>query len=748
MTDPILDPLNEEQREAVTHVDGPLLILAGAGSGKTRVITHRMAHLIRDHDVPPYRILGVTFTNKAADEMKERAQELVGRQNLQPELSTFHSFGVDFLREELNAIDRDQYFSIYDSTDQRNLIKECMNDLGIDTDQLEPKDVQNRISRAKDKVLMPDDYATEADNPDERVLSVYREYEERLRKYNAYDFGDLLVHPVLLLRRDESIREKWTEGPQAFNYLMIDEFQDTNPAQYALAELLSSAHGNLAVVGDDDQSIYSWRGADVSNILNFEGDFPETKTVRLEKNYRSTEPILDAAHSIISNNSYRKEKKLWTDRDEGNEPVVHTADSDYDEAEFVLETIQMLEKMKGINPGDCAIFFRMNAQTRVFEEVFNRENMPYEIVSGVGFYERREIKDLMAYMSILANPDDDQSLRRIINTPSRGIGAKTLESLELVAEDEGISMIEALDHIDDHERVSGRAGSSLESFRELYATLSETRDEGPQEVIEAVLEETDYVDEEYSSEDVESRESRRENIEELKRVAGSFEKESAEATLAKFIEEATLLQEVDTMQEENQRVKMMTLHAAKGLEFPVVFMAGMEEGLLPHSNSEYDEERREEERRLCYVGFTRAQDRLYCTWCRSRWMYGREQSNNPSRFLKEAGLIEQQDVRQDPFGGSSQSTGSSRISTSGADSGSSDTVEDAHRTPATVTPDQGTSDEDLPDVEPGDTVKHPKFGEGCILEISGSQSSPVAKIDFDAVGVKQLALSFARLESV
>ncbi len=368
---------------------------------------------------------------------------------------------------------------------------------------------------------------------------------------------------------------------------MIDEFQDTNAAQYALAETLSSAHGNLAVVGDDDQSIYSWRGADVTNILNFEQDFPETTTVRLEQNYRSTEPILSSAHQIISNNAERKEKKLWTDRQDGHEPQVYAADTDYDEAEYVVETIQMLEKMKGISPGDCAIFFRMNAQTRVFEEVFNRENVPYEIVGGVGFYERKEIKDLMAYLSVLVNPDDDQSLRRMLNTPSRGIGAKTREGLELIAEDEGISLVEALEYLENREELSGRAKSSLESFRDLYWDLREVRDEDPPDVIEAILDETDYVEEEYSSEDEESRQSRHENIRELKRVAETFTQETAEPTLEKFLEEATLLQDVDTMEEEARRVKMMTLHAAKGLEFPVVFMSGMEEGLLPHQNAEY-----------------------------------------------------------------------------------------------------------------------------------------------------------------
>ncbi|MFB6347147.1 MAG: ATP-dependent helicase [bacterium] len=740
MTDPILDPLNEKQREAVTHDEGPLLILAGAGSGKTRVITHRMAYLIRDHDVPPYRLLGVTFTNKAAGEMEERTRELVGQQNVQPELSTFHSFGVDFLREEISTLERDRNFTIYDSTDQKNLIKDCMDELNIDKDKLDPKEVRNTISRAKDQLLLPDEYARDTEDPDDRVLSLYRSYQEKLQEFNAFDFGDLILYPVLLLRERENVRERWTRGSRSFNYIMIDEFQDTNPAQYEMAELLSQAHGNLAVVGDDDQSIYSWRGADVTNILNFERDFEETKTVRLEKNYRSTQPILEAAHKVISQNSFRKEKKLWTDRDDGTEPVVHSSSSDYDEAEYVLETIEMLEKMKNYSPGDFAIFFRTNAQTRVFEEVFMRENMPYEIVSGVGFYDRKEIKDLMAYLSILVNPDDNQALRRIVNTPSRGIGAKTLESLNLVAEEKGVSLVEALNLLDDHDAVSGRAKSSLGTFKELYEDLMEMDFSSPSRIIEEIVDRTDYIEEEYSSEDRESKEQRQGNIDELLRVAENFEAENPEPELAKFIEEATLLQDVDTFEEGSNRVKLMTLHAAKGLEFPVVFMVGMEEGLLPHSNAEYDEERREEERRLCYVGFTRAEDRLYCTYSKKRWMYGREQSNRPSRFLKEAGLVDESTQQsEDPFASpttqqESRTTDAQPFTESSQTAGTSEPAVDG-------------APEDA-EVQAGDSVKHPKFGEGTVLEITGSETSPIVKIDFETTGVKRLALSFARLEPV
>lgn len=742
MSDPILDPLNDEQRKAVEHKEGPLLILAGAGSGKTRVITHRMAHLIRDHDVPPYRLLGVTFTNKAAEEMKERTRELVGEQNLQPELNTFHSFGVDFLREEISTLERDRNFTIYDSADQRNLIKQIMEDLGISKDRLDPREIQNTISRAKDQLLLPEEFARDEDDPDERVLNIYRNYQEKLQDFNAFDFGDLILYPVLLLREHDHVRERWTRGSQAFDYIMIDEFQDTNPAQYEMAELLSKAHGNLAVVGDDDQSIYSWRGADVTNILNFERDFEETTTVRLEKNYRSTQPILEAAHNVISENSFRKEKKLWTDRDEGNEPVVHQADSDYDEAEYVLETIEMLENIKNVSPGDCAIFFRTNAQTRVFEEVFMRENMPFEIVSGVGFYERKEIKDIMAYLSILVNPDDNQSLRRVINTPSRGIGAKTLESLSLAAEELGVSLVEALDHIEDHEAISGRAESSLRTFRELYGDLAELDQSRPSDIIEEVVERTDYIEEEFSSEDRESKEQRQGNVDELLRVAENFEAENPEPELAAFIEEATLLQDVDTFEEESNRVSLMTLHAAKGLEFPVVFMVGMEEGLLPHSNSEYDEDRREEERRLCYVGFTRAQDRLYCTYSRKRYMYGREQSNRPSRFLKEAELLEESaQSAGDPF--ASPTTGTESRTTEPAEPFSAES-----QTQAGGVGEPESQEPEHAEVEPGDTVKHPKFGEGEVLEITGSDSSPIIKIDFETTGVKRLALSFARLEPV
>ncbi|MGM0381063.1 MAG: ATP-dependent helicase, partial [bacterium] len=613
MSDPILDPLNEKQREAVTYGEGPLLILAGAGSGKTRTIIHRIAHLIRDRGVRPYRILGVTFTNKAADEMCERAQKLVGRDSIQPELRTFHSFGVHLLRKEIAAIDRDRNFTIYDETEQKNIIKDCLSELHLDPDQLKPRSVVNRISRIKDQLWSPEDYVDEVSNADEELVEIYRLYQEKLRNNNAYDFGDLIVEPVHLLESNPEVKQRWQ---QQFEHILVDEFQDTNPAQYQLARLLSGKHKNIAVVGDDDQSIYSWRGADITNILEFEQDFPETKTVRLERNYRSTKPILDVAHQIIKNNTARKPKELWTSRKEGRDPVVYEAASDYDEAQYVVETIQMLEKMHNISPGECAIFFRANAQTRVFEEVFMRENMPYVIVSGVGFYERKEIKDLMAYLTLIVNPADDQALGRVINTPTRGIGKKTMQTLFEYPRAEGEGPLEVLPELIEDDEISGRARSALGRFYNLYCKLRELRSESPLEVLESVLEYTDYIEEEVEKEDESTAQSRKENIDELLRVAGNYSEERAEPSLAEFVEEVSLLSDVDTFEEQSEHVNLMTLHAAKGLEFPVVFMSGMEAGLLPHGNSDFDQEKLEEERRLCYVGFTRAQERLYCTWSR------------------------------------------------------------------------------------------------------------------------------------
>jgi DNA helicase-2/ATP-dependent DNA helicase PcrA len=728
LTDPILDPLNKEQKKAVTHGDGPLLILAGAGSGKTRAITHRIAYLIQEKNVRPYRILGVTFTNKAADEMAERTRQLVGEENLQPELRTFHSFGVNFLRKEIVNLDRERNFTIYDDIDQRNVIKSCLEELRINKDQVKPRSIAGKISRFKDRLWIPDDYEQQASKVNKELLSIYRLYQEKLRSNNAYDFGDLIAEPVYLLKRNSELRERWQNR---YDYLLVDEFQDTNPAQYTLAELLSEGHRNIAVVGDDDQSIYSWRGADISNILDFETDFPETKTIRLERNYRSTSPILDTAYQVIKNNTERKAKKLWTDRKEGHKPVVFEAKSDYDEAQYVVDTIKLLEKMQGIAPGDCAVFFRTNAQTRVFEEIFMREKMSYVIVSGVGFYERKEIKDLMAYLTMIVNPADDQAVQRIINRPTRGIGKKTMQTLFEYAASREESALVALPHLLDEDNISGRASGALGRFYNLYRRLSEIREETPIKALEKVLEVTAYIEEEVNKEDDATAESRQENIDELRRVADNFSKERAEPTLSLFVEEITLLSDVDTFDQQDSRVNLMTLHAAKGLEFPIVFMAGMEEGLLPHGDSDHDSERLEEERRLCYVGFTRAQDRLYCTWSRRRWMYGTERVNRPSQFLKEAGLIEQKQKKKHPFLERQKKKTTSRRSRSRVSSGG-----------------RKRGKKTAPDISQGDEVKHEKFGRGVVVSISGDSSSPVAEIRFQSVGKKRLALAFARLEKI
>ncbi len=723
--DRILDPLNEKQREAVLHGDGPLLIFAGAGSGKTRTITHRIAHLIRERSVPPYKILGVTFTNKAAGEMQERTRELVGETSIQPELRTFHSFGVRVLREEVSALDRKRNFSIYDDRDQLSIIKETLDDLKLDSDQFKPRSLASRINRAKDQLISAENYADSREGEvDQQFLDIYQNYEKKLRSNNAYDFGDLLVIPVKLFQNNQTVRERWQKR---FNHLLVDEFQDTNPAQFELAKILSEKHRNIVVVGDDDQSIYSWRGAEVSNILNFEQHFPEATTIRLERNYRSTQPILDTAHAVISKNSRRQEKKLWTDKEQGREPEVYAASNDYEEAEYVLETIRLLEKMHDIPPGECAIFFRVNAQTRVFEEVFTRENMPYVLVSSVGFYERKEIKDLLAYLKLLVNPADDHSLQRIINTPTRGIGQKTEQTLMEYSGDNELSGLEGLEKLLESGELSSRAHNALAGFYELYQSLADKSEAPPLVGIKAVLEQTNYIEEVVEKEDKYTAESRLENIEELKRVAADFAEEQAKPTLEKFVEEITLLTDVDTYEADESAVNLMTLHAAKGLEFDAVFMAGMEEGLLPHRNSEFDPERKEEERRLCYVGFTRARERLYCTWSRRRRLYGTEHQNYPSPFLEEAGLTTR---KTDTF-----------------KSVESKTTQKRKKSRSTGSGNKKQKETDF-DFEPGDRVKHPKFGAGELIELTGSSSSPVAAIDFESVGKKRLALAYAKLEKL
>jgi len=739
-SDPILDPLNEKQREAVTHGEGSLLVFAGAGSGKTRTITHRIAHLIRDRGVAPYEILGVTFTNKAAAEMQERARKLVGETNIQPELRTFHSFGVRLLSEEVNALKRERNFSIYDDRDQLAVLKECLKQLKLDPKQIKPRTLAGRINYAKDNLMYPRQYAEEqGKDADEQFYTIYKTYEKILLSNNAFDFGDLILRPVKLLQENETVRNRWQ---LRFQHLLVDEFQDTNPAQFELAHLLAEKHGNIVAVGDDDQSIYSWRGADISNILNFEKYFPNTKTVRLERNYRSTQPILEAAHAVIKNNSHRKDKKLWTDKSEGRKPEVYAARNDYKEAEYVLETIRLLEKMQGVSPGDCAVFFRVNAQTRVFEEVFTRENMPYVIVSSVGFYERMEIKDLLAYLKILVNPADDHSLSRIINQPSRGIGEKTEAALMEYAAAQEASGLEALPLLLESGQLTGRAHNALSKFYQLYNQLQEYNDQPPLKVIEKVLEKSRYIEKVVEKKDDHTAESRLENIEELKRVAADFGEENPDPTLADFVEEITLLTDMDTTETEATAVNLMTLHAAKGLEFEVVFMAGMEEGLLPHRNSEFDPERKEEERRLCYVGFTRAKKRLYCSWSRKRRLYGTERQNHPSPFLREAGLLDE------PSALHGVDSGRRGRAFNQSRKRSKRKMKKKSKKITTASGKSNAGSRAALNYEVGEIIKHPKFGRGKIVAIQGSESSPTASIKFDAVGEKRLALAYAHLEKI
>ncbi len=729
--DPILDPLNKNQKIAVTHESGPLLVFAGAGSGKTRTITHRIAYLIREKNIQPYRILGVTFTNKAAGEMKERANKLVGESGIQPELRTFHSFGVRLLSGEIEHLDREKNFTIYDDIDQRVILKETIKELMIDPDRYNVRTLAGQISSAKDSLLDATQYSQKKSfknsQKDNEFVQIYSLYEKKLKENNAYDFGDLLMVPVKLLQANQAVRKRWQER---YQHIMVDEFQDTNPAQFELARLLSEKHRNIVVVGDDDQSIYSWRGADISNILNFEEYFPEAKTVRLEQNYRSTQPILDLAHKVISKNTRRQEKQLWTQQKTGKQPEVYGARNDYGEAEFVLNTIRLLEKMQNISPGDCAVFFRVNAQSRVFEEVFTRENMPYVLISSVGFYERKEIKDLLAYLKLLANPSDNNALKRIINRPTRGIGQKTESCLFEYAAEQEIGGIEALAKIVDSDLISSRAAGALNNFYNLYLKLRETINQPPVEIIETVLQQTGYIETIVEKEDRYTAESRMENIEELKRVAADYGEESANPNLIDFVEEITLLTDLDTQETEQSAVNFMTLHAAKGLEFDVVFMVGMEEGLLPHRNSEFDPERREEERRLCYVGFTRARERLYCCWSRSRRLYGNHQQNLPSPFLKEADLLgNNKPISSTPKREKIRSSkkllgGFKRRST------------------------RPTKKPPKIELNAGDRVKHPKFGQGTVKRVDRQNSSPIALIEFKKFGEKRLAIAYAELDKI
>ena len=611
----ILKQLNDKQYEAVVNTEGPCLVIAGAGSGKTKVLTHKIAYLIDEKGVLPWNILAITFTNKAANEMKERIANLVGDNVKDMWVGTFHSICVRILRRFIDRIGFDTSFIIFDTSDQKTLIKNCLKDLAIDDKLFNERSVQSEISNAKNDMLEPFQYTAKAmgDYRKEKIATVYELYQKRLKENNAIDFDDIINYTIKILMENPDVLEYYSNK---FKYVLVDEYQDTNKAQFTLITLLASKNGNITVVGDNDQGIYSFRGADISNILNFEKDFPGTKIIKLEQNYRCTGNILKAANAVIKNNEVKYAKKLWTENEIGKLPKVYLADNEYDEGSYIVEQIEHLKREEYYKYSDFAILYRMNTQSRAIEDIFRRENIPYKIIGGLKFYERKEIKDIIAYLRLIQNTSDNLSLKRIINEPKRGIGKTSLDSIEELANNEGISMYKIIKDAQQYglNRIYLKSRDFINVIEELR---QKQKDLTISELIKLTLKKTGYMQALKDEKTIEA-ENRIENLDEFLTVAIEFEEQFAENTLADFLEGITLSSDLDNMEETEDSVTLMTLHSAKGLEFPVVFLVGMEEGIFPGYKSIGEPKELEEERRLCYVGITRAKENLFLTCSKKR----------------------------------------------------------------------------------------------------------------------------------
>ena len=724
-----LDDLNPAQLEAVRHGDGPLLILAGAGSGKTRVLTYRIACLLDEFGVAPRHILAVTFTNKAADEMRRRVLSLVGPSVEAAWMGTFHSMSARILRREARWGWWTPGFSIYDAADQLDLVKDCMQSLGLSTTTFAPKAVLSEISRAKDRLLSADAYSGRAGGRFEgAVARTYVEYEKRLIENNAFDFDDLIMGAVVLLRKHAPVLDVYA---RRFEHVLVDEYQDTSHAQYALVNLLSSHHRNVCVVGDDDQSIYGWRGADITNILDFEKDHPDAKVIRLEQNYRSTDSILDAAHDVVSNNTRRREKKLWTDRRGGRAVRLFRLMNEYEEADGIRDAIVEGIRGAGREPRDFAVLYRTHAQSRVIENSLRRAGIAYDIVGGVRFYERAEVKDMLAYLRVLANPADAVSLKRIINVPPRKIGDRTIERLEAHVAERGVPLLDAV-AAGGRGEISGvapAARSALSEFSGLFARLRGKLDETAIDALLAeLLESTGYVEwlERSKSENAAQRVA---NVEELVSAVSEFVEATEEAGLGEFLEQVSLVAGIDDWEDEANAVSLMTLHNAKGLEFTAVIIPGLEDGLLPHESSFEDDEELEEERRLLYVGMTRAKDELLLMTCDTRRRGGMMSVRAPSRFLDE--------ISRDHLEIESVST-AAPVSRS----------RPRRRRPRDVFPDYESYSQEERGLSPGTRVMHPRWGEGVVLDVSGIAGDAVALIRFADEIEKRVMVKYAKLEIV
>ena len=741
----IYDTLNPPQQEAVFHTEGPLLILAGAGSGKTRVLTHRIAHLIADKGVNPFNILAITFTNKAAQEMRERVDKLTGADGMSVWVATFHSTCVRILRRYIDRLGYDNRFTIYDSDDQKTLMKEICRKLNIDTKKYKERSLLAQISHAKDEMITPDEMEMNAggDFNQKKVAQVYREYQAALKSNNALDFDDLLVKTVELFQNCGDVLESYQEK---FRYIMVDEYQDTNTVQFKFVSHLAARYGNLCVVGDDDQSIYKFRGANIGNILGFERVFPDAKVIRLEQNYRSTKNILNAANEVIANNAARKEKRLWTENPEGEKLHFRQFMNGFEEAEYVIGDIAKKKREHLADYRECAILYRTNAQSRLFEEKCLKANIPYKIVGGINFYARKEIKDLLCYLKTIDNSADDLAVRRILNVPKRGIGATTVGRVQDYADYMNVSFYDALRVAEEVPSI-GRSLNKIEGFVTFIQSLkSKAQAYSVTEILEEVIDLTGYVDE-LKAEDTEESRARIENIDELISKTVSYEEamkaEGREATLSGFLEEIALIADIDTVDPDQDYVLLMTLHSAKGLEFPYVYLAGMEDGMFPSSMCIFSDDPTdmEEERRLCYVGITRAMKELTLTSARQRLVRGETQYNKVSRFVREIPreLVE--------LGTTIQEHKPSMQETPSPKNSYMQMRQTFRAKPFEAQNFKVTKAASL-DYGVGDTVRHIKFGVGIVRDIVEGGRDYEVTVDFDKVGVKKMFAGFAKLKKI
>ena len=769
----ILKGLNDKQYEAVVNTEGPCLVIAGAGSGKTKVLTHKIAYLIGEKQVKPWNILAITFTNKAANEMKERIGNLVGDVAADIWMGTFHSICVRILRRFIDRIGFDSSFIIFDTSDQRTLVKACIKSIGLDDKMFTDRSVLSEISNAKNEMLEPDQYTVRAngDFRKEKIALVYEMYQKRLKENNAIDFDDIINYTIKILMENPDILEYYSDK---FHYVLVDEYQDTNKAQFTLVTMLASKNGNITVVGDNDQGIYSFRGADISNILNFERDFPGTKIIKLEQNYRCTGNILKAANAVIKNNEVTYKKELWTENEVGNLPAVYSAKNEYDEGTYIAQQIEHLRREEYYKYSDFAILYRMNTQSRAIEEILRRESIPYKIIGGLKFYERKEIKDIISYLRLIQNPSDNLSLKRIINEPKRGIGKTSLDKIEELSINSGVPMYEIIKNAEQYglNRVFLNSREFVNAIEELRAKKDDIK---ISDLIKETLKRSGYT-QALENENTIEAENRIENLDEFLTVAIEFEDESADNKLSDFLEGITLSSDIDNMEEAEETVTLMTLHSAKGLEFPVVFLVGMEEGIFPGYKSIGEPKELEEERRLCYVGITRAKEHLFLTCSKQRTIFGSTSCNQVSRFLREIpsdlldgyddALGEKQESNSNIFGDSKYSwtygsKDNGNIKTYKIDKNESKVAAASSSTNSNgfmfrtaesflnnLTKKSSGANVDLSKYKEGVRIYHKKFGEGVISNVEPEGDDLKVDIQFDKVGHKRLMAKFANLEII